>query len=242
MANNTTIKELTNDSVRVYAGMVAVYPHFKTEEVINFNFDAATFNGCYAVNNGTLAFIINGELYVTPATRKGYKVLRENNFIQKYFYVPFSNGDYPKEEKCRWEYLWKMARKSHEEEFIEDCSKYCDEHNIGILDEDILTNCFIMPTTGVRVKHLHFENVYYPVITSTCLDCIAVDHLGTYCTNNGKVVFVYRDGKTYVTKGYKILEKLRAAGYKEKSLFVPLSNGEQIIDPVLAEQWEMIKK
>ena len=39
-------------------------------------------------------------------------------------------------------------------------------------------------------------------ITGNFLDCIAVERLGHYTTNNGRVVFVYRNGKTYVAKGY----------------------------------------
>ena len=237
---NTTIKELINNSIRVYAGMISVWPQLNREGEVNF--DVATFNGCYAVNNGTLAFVIDRELYVTPVTREVYQVLRENNFTREYFYVPFSNGDYPKVEKCRWEWLWEMARKSHEEEFVEKCCQYCDEHGIGELDANILKNCFVMPEKGVRVKHIHFEDVYYPVIIGSCWNCDAADYIGTYSRNNGRVVFVYRDGKTYVTKGYKILEELRRLGYEEKDLFVPFSNCEQIIDPVLAEQWELIKK
>lgn len=60
--------------------------------------------------------------------------------------------------------------------------------------------------------------------------------------NNGKVIFVYIDGKTYVTKGYKIIDELREAGYKEGELFVPFSNGEAIVDPFLKKKWDDIKK
>ncbi len=101
MANYTT-KELINDSICVYNGMVTVWPQYQKEESISC-FDVATFNGCYASNNGTLAFVTDDKLYVTPSTRRAYTALA--GFIQKYFYVPFSNGeeimDYPL--KMRWE-------------------------------------------------------------------------------------------------------------------------------------------
>ncbi len=58
----------------------------------------------------------------------------------------------------------------------------------------------------------------------------------------GNVVFVHYDGHTYVTKGYWILDELRRAGYKESDLDVPFNNGERIIDPYLAAQWERISK
>lgn len=48
-----------------------------------------------------------------------------------------------------------------------------------------------------------------------------------------KILYLTVCGKTYVTKGYEIMSELRAAGYKEDSLFVPFSNSEEIVDPVL---------
>ena len=47
---------------------------------------------------------------------------------------------------------------------------------------------------------------------------------------------------TYLARGYKIISDLTAAGYKESSFFVPLSNGETITDPSLAAQWESLKR
>ena len=128
------------------------------------------------------------------------------------------------------------------EDFVEDCASYCDEHYIGTISDETLRNCFEMPATGVKVKHLYFEDCYYPIINSNCFDSETVNHIGHFCTNNGRVVFVYRNGKTYVAKGYKILDELRAAGYTESGLFVPFSNGEQIQDSVLNARWESISK
>lgn len=242
MANTyANLKELINESVHVTSGMIAVYPQFQTEEVLDSSW-TPKFNGCYATNNSTVAFVNENELFVTPITRAAMKVLNEADFSRGFFYVPFSNWDYPKAEEKKWRRLQEKANEDREDEFIENCAKYCDMHHIGSIDEDILKNCFIMPATGVPVKHLHFENVYYPAITSRYLGCTETERLGTYCANNGKVVFVYRDGKTYVTKGYRVIEALREAGYKEKGIFVPFSNGETIMDPYLANKWEQIKK
>lgn len=238
MTNNYTLKDLIKDSVRVDSGMVAVWPHRNCEEVINF--DVATFNGSYASNNGTLAFVTDNSLYVTPSTRRAYSAL--SDFSEKYFYVPFSNGDYPKSQQLRWTQLRAMQKKLSEEDFIHDCNEYCDKHCIDTLDESILSKCFVMPTTGVKVKHLYFEDTYYPILNGTCFDCTVPDRLGKFCKNNGKVVFVYRDGRTMVAKGYRIIEALKNAGYKESGLFVPFSNGEQILDPVLKNCWESIEK
>lgn len=244
MANNsiTTMEELIKDSIRVTLDMVAVFPQLGKEEAINVSEIVPKFPGRYATNNSTVAFVHSGSFYVTPYTRRAMSTLKANGFREADFYVPFSNWDYPKTEQSKWNSLKEKARKSHEEDFADNCAKFCDEHHIGAIGEETLQNCFMMPNDGVRVKHPHFEDCYYPIISNYCLDGNAVDALGTYCTNNGRVVFVYRDGHTYVTKGYKIISELRAAGYKEKSVFVPFSNGEVIQDYALKARWDSISK
>ena len=244
MANNkiVTMDSLKEESVRVYPGMIVVYPPFSREETLNISELAPKFNGCYATNNSTVCFVSDNEIFVTPTSPLTMRSLRSAHFCKRSFYVPFSNGDYPKAEQFKWNALREKARQSYAEDFVEDCAAYCDEHHIGTISEETLRNCFEMPSTGVKVKHLYFEDFYYPLINSTCFDCTAVDCIGHFCTNNGRVVFVYRNGKTYVAKGYKILNELRAAGYTESGLFVPFSNGEQIQDPVLNARWESITK
>lgn len=244
MANNIIIAmdSLKEGAVRVYSGMIAVFPQFAQEEALNISELAPKFNGCYATNNSTVCFVSDNEVFVTPYTRITMRSLRSAGFCEKYFYVPFSNGDYPKAEQFKWNSLREKARQSYVEDFVEDCVSYCDEHHIGTISEETLGNCFEMPATGVKVKHLYFEDCYYPIINSTCFDCTAVDRIGHFCTNNGKVVFVYRNGKTYVAKGYKILNELRAAGYTESGFFVPFSNGEEIQDYALRVRWESITK
>lgn len=235
---NTLKKE---GSVRVYPGMIAVWPQFKQEEPLNLMELAPKFNGRYATNNSTACFVHDGEIFVTPYTREVIATLRCSGFISDYFYVPFSNGDYPKQEEYKWNLLKQQAEVAHEQEFTDDYFAFCDKHGFGSISDETLANCFEMPATGVAVKHLYFEETYYPAI-SRCLDCVAVDRIGRFCTNNGRVVFVYRNGKTYVAKGYKILSELRSAGYKESGLFVPFSNGEVIQDASLRARWDAISK
>lgn len=243
MANDIIAMDfLKEGAVRVYTGMIAIFPQFSQEEALNISELAPKFNGCYATNNSTVCFVSDNEVFVTPYTRVTMRSLHNAGFCKEYFYVPFSNGDYPKSEQFKWNSLREKARQSYAEDFVEDCVSYCDEHHIGTISDETLRNCFEMPSTGVKVKRIYFEECYYPIINSACFDCTAVDRIGRFCTNNGRVVFVYRNGKTYVTKGYGILNELRAAGYTESGLFVPFSNGEQIQDPVLKARWESITK
>ena len=101
---------------------------------------------------------------------------------------------------------------------------------------------FLIPNEGLRVKHVCYETFTYPIITQLKLDNLARDSLGTYYMNNGIVVFVYRDGHTYVTKGYKVIKHLCDAGYREKCMFVPFSNGEEIMHDGFRAKWESIRK
>ena len=249
MANKryASIEDLKKDSIRIYDGMtVSGSAYNGKEEKVNFN--CATFNReyngekVYSSNNGTLAMIIDNNFYATPSTRSVLEFLEEEGFVEKFFYVPFSNGEYPVRERWIWEKLKAIAEVSNYEDFLEDCAKYCDEHGVGELDKSILSNALEIPHKGIRIKHLGFEDKVYPVINSILLDSYSAEKLGTYCCNNGRVVFITRDAKTYVTKGYKIIESLREAGYEEKSVFVPFSNGEEIIDSEYAFMWAQIKK
>lgn len=238
-----TMNELKEMAVRVYNGMTVVWPQMpQSEENLSLHFIEPKFNGHYSANNSTVCFVERGEMFVIPYTREVMTVLENANFHEAYFYVPFSNGDYPKSESYKWFALREGARQSYHQNFISDCMQYCDAHGITALSDETMKNCFQMPINGINVKHLYYETRYYPEIKNDSLDCIAIEKIGTFCCNNGRVVFVYLDGQTYVTKGYKILDELQQAGFREKGLFVPFSNGEVITDPIFKSQWDAIHK
>lgn len=109
--DNYNIKELVNDSIRVYSGMVTVFPQFGQEEVLDVDW-APKFEHCFAVNNSTVAFVLESKLFVTPYTSLVVDVLRSEAFHQENFHVPFSNWDYPKEEQQKWNELREKAMES----------------------------------------------------------------------------------------------------------------------------------
>lgn len=240
MTNNiNAMNSLKEGAVRVYSGMITVFSQFMHEEALNISELVPEFNGCYATNNSTICFVSDNAVFVTPYTRNAMHILLSAGFRKKYFSVPFSNWDYPKSEQNKWNTLLENARQSYKADFISDCEAYCDERHIGSISEITLANCFEMPENGVWVKHPYFEDIYYPIMNQSFLD-YRCENLGHFCCNNGCVVFVYRNGKTYVAKGDKILNELCAAGYTKSDLFVPFSNGEQIQDCVLKSRWESI--
>lgn len=229
-------------SVKAQNGMIVVFPQYCQRELLDVSEQASKFNGCYAVNNSTIAFVFENEVYVTPETNKVRKTLDNAGFRLSCFAVPFSNWGYPFEEKERWELLRTRARQAVVDEFEEECEAFCDDYGINKLSKEVLHNCFEIPRHGMNVQHLHYTTTFFPVISKMYLDRDVSEKLGTFCYNNGKVVFVYRNGRTYLAKGYKILDELRRAGFREASIFVPLSNGEIIIDEKYKEQWDSISK
>lgn len=230
------------NSINVTGSTRVCWPQYGKEEDLDMTDIGSKFNGHYATNNSTICYVVDHEVFVTPYTRNAMATLRSHGLREGSFYVPFSNGDYPKYAAEKWHHLRELAHLSYRQDYEDDCKEWCKKHGIGTLSEETMSRCFKMPYDGVPVKHPYYETMHYPACHESCMDSTVVDKLGTWCSNNGKVVFVYYDGHTYVAKGYGIINALRAAGYKEGSLFVPFSNGETITDPYLASLWEGIPK
>lgn len=237
------MKELKKNSIHIVGATTVCWPQYEDKETtLDMSEARSKFNGCYATNNSTICFVDDGEVFVTPYTRTAVATLWNAGFPEKRFYVPFSNWDYPKYEKTRWYQLCEKARQSSYDDYESDCREWCEKHGIGELPEETMKRCFKIPRDGVPVRHSNYETVCHPLGGESCMDHSTIEKLGRYCYNNGRVVFVYRDGHTYVTKGYGIIDELRMAGYRKGGLFVPFSNGEQITDYYLADLWEQIPK
>ena len=234
---NAVIKESLNLS-----GIVKVCWPYRLKKPVS-DYDSSEllkYNDYYSVNNSTLCFVYKDNIYVTPYTKKKLATLKRT-LKQGSFYVPFSNGDYPLLEKEQWLRMRNDALMEHFRNIEEECSKICDERSIKSLANDVLDRCFRIPLCGIAVKQYFHNTRVYAHCNESCIDANTLNKLGKYCSNNGIVVFIYRDGHTYVTHGYWIVNKLKESGFKESILFVPFSNGEQITDPVLSEQWEQAR-
>ena len=243
MAKVTTMKELVDRSVKINARIVAYWPQFKKEETVDISEYIPKFNGMYNTNNSTVCFIYENIFYVTRYTRSVMRVLADAGFKRNSnLYVPFSNCDYPRDMQLQWEQIDFLARKEWKEDFVSDCNIVADEKNVSELPDEVLRGAFLMPDKGVKVVHPNFKSTYYPICVGEWLSEEIREQIGTYCSNNGKVCFLDRNGKTYVAKGYKIVAKLQEAGFKSGNLFVPFSNGEQIVDLHLREAWDRLGK
>lgn len=238
---NSTLKELKENSLKLYDGMVVVYPQFHQEDIFMLEGEPK-FDGCYyAINNSTVIYAENDDYYVCPWSRSAMTVLQEAGFEERNFYVPFSNWDYPKNEEETWQHLRERARHEAEYNFLQDCIAYSNKHRIDTLPDEIMDNCMVIPASGIEVKKDKFDDRIYPLLT--CFDCTVNHKIATFNENNGVVVFIYYDGQTYITKGYGIIPILKKRGYrKNEALFVPLSNREEILDPTIKQKWDSIRK
>lgn len=244
MAKVTDLMELINRSIAIKARIVSYWPQFKETETVDISeYLSPKFNGMYNTNNSTVAFIHENCFYVTRYTRSCMSVLADAGFkMNSNLYVPFSNCDYPRDMQLQWEQIDFLARKEWSEDFVSDCNTVADEKGVSELPAEVLSEAFLMPDKGVKVVHPYFESTYYPICIGEWLSEEIQKQIGTYCSNNGRVCFLDRNGKTYVAKGYKIVAKLQEAGFKSGNLFVPFSNGEVIVDAYLKEAWDRLGK
>lgn len=217
------LKELKECSTKIDGKSVIFYQYTTPHE------SEAKSSGVYDVNGSTLIFIDGGEVFVTDAG-SNEAILRSNGFEQGFFSFAQSVMS-----RNTWKWIGLQELLTISKEKIEE---WYDEHYIKNLPKSVLEKCFEIPDSGIMAKNILYEVEIHPI----SLHRFDSTKLGRYCCNNGKVVFVHRDGKTFVAKGYGIVNLLEDAGYRSGSLFVPFSNGETPTDPQLATRWEKLPK
>ena len=216
-------------------------PHNRRFEYVNREVDPRL-EQCYCTSATTISFILDSVQYVIPYTRDVMGILKAAGFQHEFFPVPFSAGDYPADMKEEWDALQADALAHYKKEFEDDCHAYCDERNVREIDPALLQKCYRIPDHGVRVKQQSLEITYYPEISSYSLEGFALTKIGRYSIFNGVIAFVYRDGGSYVTCDFSVVDALYSAGFVSASLFVPFSSGEKIVDPEQAAAWEKVCK
>ena len=196
--------------------------------------------GEYSFNNSIVCWVMDGEIYAAPYTRKLMQLLSQSEFRNGSFYVPFSNGEHPYYQAKKWQSLHVSADIAMLKDYEDDAKDWCNEHHIGSIDENLLDSCLKVPRGGIPVESDGMYSTYYPFLNETCIDIIAIDRLGSYSYNAGRVAFVYRDGHTYLSKDPSIMDVLKKAGYRRDNFLVPLSGSEKITDAYLRQIWDNI--
>ena len=241
----TTKQETTRESLKKMGFLVTRYPLIKAEREglpyqLNLTHLAEHREGEYSVNNGTVCWVMDNEIYAAPYTRKLIRLLAQAGFRNGSFYVPFSNGERPYSKETEWGHLLLSANIATLKDFEEDAKAWCDEHHIGSIDENLLDLCFRIPRGGIPVEDGNINTVFYPCLNETCVDIVAINRLGSYSYNAGRVAFVYRDGHSYISKDPSIMDVLEKAGYRRDNFLVPLSGSEKITDAYLRQIWDNI--
>ena len=235
------VETLVNRSLECYQGMIVRRDAPRVEE---YPLDIAEllpkFNGTFCVNNSTAAFVLDGKVYVVPYTQTVGKILDEN-FKREYFFVPFSNWDYPKNELQVWKKLLYGADQERKLEFEEDCQDLCKK-DISVLPEDVMKETILIPLEGFMVERLGVVERVSPITRYGVLDCTTAEFLGNYACNNGVVTFVTPRGKQYIGRGYGLIKTLQEYGYVEKQFYVPMSNGEHFQSSYIQNEWENLKR
>jgi len=222
-------------------GMTAYYPQYDKVSETPLE-PTPEMVGKYGWNNGRVAFVTpKGDYYVTPYCVEVADYLTAHGYQNGYIYVPFSNWDEPSDplEAQKWKKLCVAARQLHNEkekerrrENIKNISR---SKGIKELPQEVYDMSLLIPDEGLKTKHLYTEES----VTMPVPDFDLKDTIGTYYQNNGRVVFVDNKGKTYVTPYcHEVRQLLSEAGYRERGLYVPLSNGEAILDPQLSARWK----
>ena len=196
--------------------------------------------GEYSLNNSIVCWVMDGEIYAAPYTRKLMQLLSQSEFRNGSFYVPFSNGEHPYYQAKKWQSLHVSADIAMLKDYEDDAKDWCNEHHIGSIDENLLDSCLKVPRGGIPVESDGMYSTYYPFLNETCIDIIAIDRLGSYSYNAGRVAFVYRDRHTYLSKDPSIMDVLKRAGYRRDNFLVPLSGSEKITDAYLRQIWDNI--
>lgn len=242
MKNMTTLEHLKEKAFAIPSQIKVIYP-YDFEDFFDPAKENYTNNTYNTHNHEVIAFFTENVLYVIPFTYKAIKILENANFtlvIEDDMYIPFCEYDYPAVEKKKWLALKAEAFNQRSEEFTYECIEYCDKVNIGSIDDSLLEKCFEIPEEGLMVQFPDSIATIPPV--SHKYWNIFVKNLGHYKYHNDVYVFVYRNGKTYVTCCYDVILALRKAGYQcNHDMYVPLSNGEKIIDIKYSKKWEKVK-
>ena len=241
MKQETTVRE----GLKQMGFLVTRYPLIKAEREglpyqLNLTHLAEHREGEYSVNNGTVCWVMDNEIYAAPCTSELFGRLKEAGFRNGYFYVPFSNGDMPYHRTSEWQELCNEATRLARKQFERDSEVWCDEHHIGSIDEHLLESCLKVPHGGIPVEDGGVYSTYYPRLNETCLDIVAISCLGSYSYNAGRVAFIYRDGHTYLSKNPSVMDVLEEAGYRRGNFLVPLSGSEKITDAYLGHLWNNI--
>ena len=104
-----TLAQIKEAAITITHPIKVHWPLHNKDEIISIDHSQLV-DKTYETNNGTVAFVSDGALYVIPWMKQVMDILRENGFTNRGMYVPFSNGEYPVAWQSKWNDLKRIAK------------------------------------------------------------------------------------------------------------------------------------
>lgn len=244
-----TLDELMAEAIKIKnkEKVIVFWPQFNKhqEQAYTLTDDYFVSERTYNVNNGIIAFYMRNTLYVIPYFNEIDKILEAEGFKQSDMFVPFSNHEYPIENKEKWEAMIAEAHQLQEEKYHMECLEYATMMGISPIDQELLEKkCIAIPKEGVLVNHPDKEpERKFPVVCGYCCDNITLEHLGKYFVNvqNGVITFVNADGVQYITRSEEVHKQLFKKGYRFTSQFEEIfKDDEEPAEDDFTERWNKL--
>ena len=106
--NDVEMEAIKAKAIEVVEGMETYFPQFAISEELKIS-ELQLEPLTYAYNNSVIAFVTEEKkFFVLPCFKGTEKTLLANGYRKAYFYVPFSNWDFPLRQRGKWERLWKQ--------------------------------------------------------------------------------------------------------------------------------------
>lgn len=184
---------------------VFIRKHHRPVPVADFRAQAGT----YISDPTTIVFSFNGGLYMLPYSRKIIAILWDNEFLRSKDYTFNPSWNNPFQHSFQWIELQDAARCSKMKNFEIDCIRFSDYNSIKELPSEFLITSTEVPNCGLKFG----MRMYYPVFTTTVLDKYTTSLIGKFYHHDDTTVFVYRNGKTYVSQNSDLPGILPFYGY-----------------------------
>lgn len=109
-----SVEHVKKVAIAINRPLTRYWPQFNRSETLHpiSTEDGYKMEESFYMNNGVIAFVSDGVLYVIPYMHKVMGLLYDCGFTRRSLYVPFSNWDYPVELKAQWDALNEVAQLS----------------------------------------------------------------------------------------------------------------------------------
>lgn len=136
-----------------------------------------------------------------------------------------------------------LDKKALRDDFEQVCQLFAQKRGISQLPEKFIWRCIEIPEEGFNVLYARGEvKRYFPLI-SPAVDDASIKKIGTFSVEAGICIFVYVDGKTYLTKNREVIQALQDSGYEKRDYDVPLSQRGKIKDNEdFAQLWAKLRR